>query len=159
MNLRLPAMLFAAAVAAKAVVPVPTAKSHSVSASAPRHFQERESLPPLARSILSQRMEAHSQEMTELFWAVVFLEHDAAQETALAISREPSIARPLGDGDDLSSMLPARFFDLQDELRLGALDVAEAAKKGDDREIARAWGRLSEACVNCHAAYLEPEDR
>ncbi|HVO29137.1 MAG TPA: cytochrome c [bacterium] len=147
---------FAAAHTNKAT-PSPTASKNAGLAPPPSARLHRESLPPLARSILAQRMENHASQMTDLVWAVVFLEHSGVKEGALEIAGEPKIARPIpGAGaDDLSSQLPARFFDMQDEVTVRAKELAAAAADDDDEKVADAWGRLSKACVECHAAYLE----
>ncbi len=115
-----------------------------------------DSLPPVARAVLAHRMEEHSYLMTDLFWSVVFLEHEDTLETAHEIAAQPAIARPAkGAGaDDLASMLPKEFFDLQDDLRSRATELGEAATVGDDAEIAKSWGQLSETCVACHTVFL-----
>lgn len=142
--------------------PAPIARDAGRTPPSPRRLPPRRSLPPLARSILSQHMENHAFQMNELVWSVVFLEHEETRELAEEIANGPTIARPLPDGqtpsDDLSSMLPAQFFDLQDQLHARAKELADAARDEDDAAIAKAWGRLSESCVACHATYLDEQD-
>jgi hypothetical protein len=140
-----------------AATPVSTSRPTPASAALPRKLPPRAGLPTLARSLLAQRMETHGDQMTELVWTVLFLEHQGTRDIADAIAGEPRIARPNAqtDPDELSARLPAKFFDLQDTLHDRALALAAAAKSGKDDEIAKAYGRLSETCVACHATYLE----
>jgi len=112
-------------------------------------------LPAAARAILVERMGNHRQDMTRLHAAVLFLEHDAARALAEQIAAEPRLARPAdGAAAELNSLVPPRFFELQDELKQRALTVAAAAAKGDDAAIAQAYGALTSTCVRCHAAFL-----
>ena len=127
-----------------------------------RALPEPDYLPQLAREYLRRRMERHARDMQALISAVVLLDKDLARELATAIATEPRLARPevAGDEDDtLNKALPLRFFTLQDELRLQAQKVADAAKTDDDKALATAFGRLAETCVSCHSAYLKPEPR
>jgi cytochrome c556 len=55
----------------------------------------------------------------------------------------------------LNTELPARFFDLQDDLRAAAGQLADEATGGDDQKMAAAFGRLTSTCVSCHSVYLE----
>ncbi len=62
------------------------------------------------------------------------------------------IGRPLAsDANELSSFLPAGFFDNQDALEAHAAELAADAKQAF--AVASAYGRVSETCVRCHAAY------
>lgn len=117
----------------------------------------KDPLSPTARAVIATKMDRHAQDMTDLMWAVVFLEHDAAAEIADEIASEPRMARPTGDqdGDLANARIPEDFFRLQDELRTQANALAAGARKGDDAAIAEAYGRLSQTCVSCHAKYLD----
>lgn len=117
--------------------------------------QGKAELPAGARMILLERMGNHRQDMTRLHAAVLFLEHDAAKVLAGQIAAEPRLAQPMrGASAELNSLVPPRFFELQDELRQRAQAVARAAAAGDDAQIAKAYGALTETCVRCHAAFL-----
>ena len=65
-----------------------------------------------------------------------------------------SLARPLtGDATELASALPEKFFLYQDDLRLEAKTLAEAAGRQHAFDVAESYGRLSQVCVRCHASY------
>ena len=86
---------------------------------------------------------------------VVLLDDQDVEEAADRILAEPTLARPLtGDATDLNSLLPARFFVLQDELRAQAKSLKAAAASHDPTHTADAFGQLSRACVSCHQLYL-----
>ena len=114
-------------------------------------------LPELARSVLRERMQRHGDQMMRLLLAVTFLQHEVAAATAKDIAGEPRLVRPLpGGADDLNRLLPERFFVLQDQLRKEASDLEAAAKARNDAKMAAAFGRVSQTCVACHSAYLNP---
>ncbi|MDY7226252.1 cytochrome c [Hyalangium rubrum] len=113
-------------------------------------------LPESARGLLRKKMERHGQDARDLMFGVALLQYDVARATALRISAEPRLVRPIAGGeDDLNALLPERFFVLQDEARTRAQAVAAAAEKKDDKALAESYGRLMETCVACHAAYLK----
>ena len=117
-------------------------------------------LSPLARQLLKTRMLRHSIDTLALVHAVVLLDHPTAQRLATELASEPKLTRPIAGGeDDLNAALPERFFVLQDELRSRALEMAAAAKKSDNVQMAERLGELTKSCVACHAAYLEPRPR
>lgn len=111
-------------------------------------------LPAGARMLLLERMGNHRVDMSRLSQAVLFLDHEEAGALARRIAEEPRLAEP-GDADELNSLIPPRFFELQDELRERAEALAAAARKGDDAAIAKAYGRLNETCVRCHAVWMQ----
>ena len=117
-------------------------------------------LNELARQLLKERMARHGHELSRLVQAVVLLERDVAKELAQTIATEPRITRPTpGASDELNSALPEQFFVRQDELRVRAKALAEAAKGKSDDELAARLGDLMRTCVGCHSAYLEPGPR
>ncbi|HZI10836.1 MAG TPA: cytochrome c [Myxococcus sp.] len=112
-------------------------------------------LPPEARAALRKKMERHGQAMADLTLSVTLLQYDVASDVAGRIANAPRISRPEAGGEDeLSTLLPERFFTLQDEARSRAQAVQAAAQKRDDAALAQSYGRLTETCVTCHAAYL-----
>lgn len=124
----------------------------------PAKMREPEWLPPQAREALNTRMQRHGEEMMYLTATVLTLNYEATAEIATMIAEEPRIGRPAaGEQGTLGALLPARFFDLQDELSLRATELASVAKGEQHDEIVRAYGRLAQTCVSCHALYLEPE--
>lgn len=113
-------------------------------------------LSPLARSIIKKRMERHGKDLLALTHAVLLLDREKAKRLATQVAEEPRFSRPIAGGaDDLNAALPERFFVLQDELRLKAKAVAEAASKADDVTLAARTGELMQTCVTCHSSYLE----
>lgn len=123
----------------------------------PRTPRGKDVLSPVARGIVSTRMEQHAQSMTDLLWAVVFLENTEAAAIADGIAEEPRIARPTNQSSktELSQTIPERFFELQDRLHDDARALSKAARSGDDAAIAKAFGKLNESCVACHSTYLD----
>jgi cytochrome c556 len=116
-------------------------------------------LPAAARVLLLERMGNHRVDMARLHAAVLFLEHEAAEALARSIAAEPRLAAPTHGADaQLNSLVPPRFFELQDELRKKALQLAMAAEKEDDAAIAKAYGSLTETCVRCHATFLNEKN-
>ncbi|MBX7117234.1 MAG: hypothetical protein K1X64_23150 [Myxococcaceae bacterium] len=107
---------------------------------APR-LPEPDYLLPLARKVLHERMERHGRDMPQLLLSVVLLQRDVAASTAARIANEPRVSRPPpADDFALNRALPERFFVLQEDLRQRAKAVAE----------------LTQTCVACHSAYLNP---
>lgn len=118
---------------------------------------EPDYLLPLARRVLNERMKRHGHDMPQLMLSVVLLQRDVAAEAAKRIANEPLVMRPPpGDDSLLNSALPPRFFVLQDELRQRAKALSDAADQKDDKALAVAFGQLTETCVACHSAYLNP---
>lgn len=114
-----------------------------------------------ARSVLRARMASHTREMSDLVSAIMVLRYPAIVERANRIADDASLARPLtGDATELNSALPEAFFVHQDELRSEARALATAASALNPFQVAEAYGRLSQACVRCHAVYRQgPEVR
>lgn len=123
----------------------------------PRTPRGKDVLTPVARGLVSTSMEQHAQDMTDLLWAVVFLENTEAAAIADGIAEQPRIARPTNQSarDDVNQSIPDRFFQLQDRLRDDARALSKAAKDGDDAAIAKSFGKLNETCVTCHSTYLD----
>ncbi|MCC7383182.1 MAG: cytochrome c [Deltaproteobacteria bacterium] len=116
-----------------------------------------EYLPPEARLLLSDRMQRHGFDMTNLMWAMLFLENDVVAEIADGIAAGPWLVEPEpGEDDQLNALLPRRFFELQGQLaeQAKALAAAARAKPANAQAVGRAFGALSETCVTCHATYL-----
>jgi hypothetical protein len=112
-------------------------------------------LPEPARGLLRKKMERHGEDAKDLMFGVTLLQYDMARAAAQRISAEPRFVRPIMGGEgDLNTLLPERFFVLQDEARLRAQAIAAAAEKRDNKALAESYGRLMETCVSCHSAYL-----
>jgi|GEM_PF-1020334 len=122
--------------------------------SPPSELRPREPLPELVRYILRTRMAAHSRDMGDLMSAVMVLQYQRIAEDALRIAGDASLSRPLSaDASELNSALPEKFFLYQDNLRLEARTLAEAAARQQAFDVADSYGRLSQVCVRCHATY------
>jgi hypothetical protein len=132
--------------------------SLALAADAPRgRLKEPDYLSPLARQVLRTKMQRHGDDMLQLVMAVTLLQKERARTIATDIAAEPRLVKPIAGGeDDLNAALPLQLFTLQDELRLRAKAVAAAAEKGSDKELAKALGRVTETCVACHSAFLNP---
>jgi hypothetical protein len=134
------------------------AKAPAVKKPADEGLEKPDYLSALARQTLRRRMERHGRDMTTLMTSVVLLKREVALSLANNLAAEPRITRPLPDGrDDLNAALPERFFVLQDELRDRARQLAEAAKSGKDKDLGDAFARLTQTCIACHSAYLNPK--
>lgn len=100
-------------------------------------------------------MTAHGQDMSDLVWAMVFLDERSIADIADNITRQPKLARPtLYDASELASRLPLGFFDMQDALTEHATALGAAAAEGDLDAMTAHYGDVMATCVRCHAAYL-----
>jgi len=149
----------AAAVAAPGAATAPAGTAATAAdPPAPAKLPKPEWLPEAAREMLATRMQRHGEELMLLLVTVLTLGHEDSAHLAREVAAEPRIGRPgPGEKDTLNALLPARFFELQDELRERALAVADAADAKDSGRVVRAFGKLTETCVSCHAVYLDAE--
>ena len=126
----------------------------SMSLAKERHLGEPK-LPLMARALIKKRMSNHSRNMTELVWAVVFLDYRESAQLASTIANEPRLARPTSeDATELNAAIPPRLFELQDELRRRALQLERSARQRDPNAVAKSYGVLAETCVSCHDTYM-----
>jgi cytochrome c556 len=135
--------------------------SMAVAGEAPeRHLPEAGYLPAAARMLLHAEMQRHGGQMRSLMWSTVTFDFDATAATARAIVAEPRIARPTThDATQLNSLLPERFFALQDQLRERAAELATAAAAHDRTAIDAAYVQVERTCVACHESYLDGRHR
>jgi hypothetical protein len=112
-------------------------------------------LSPSARTLLHSRMQRHAEDMATIHTNVLHLRYDATAEAAMRIAVEPRLARPSRDPTLLNANIPDEFYAEQDSLMAAARDLANAARKHADLDMAKAYGRLAETCVSCHARFLE----
>jgi len=111
--------------------------------------------PLEARKILNARMQQHAANMEQLLWSALVLDYPSIEKSAEGIASAPKILRPTaGPQDPLNSLLPERFFDLQDQLYANAGKLAIAAKQRDDKAIAASFSALGATCMSCHSLYL-----
>ena len=121
-------------------------------------LREPEWLPHEAREMLGARMDRHGEEMMLLLVSVMTLHHEDTELLAEQVAAEPRLGRPApGEKGTINALLPARFFELQDQLTERAHAIAAAARAKDNGRIVRAYGQLAETCVSCHSVYLTPE--
>ena len=124
--------------------------------SPPVRLQPPEKLSDTARVLLRGRMAAHARDMSGLVSAIMLLRYDDIADGATRIAGDASLSRPLSeDATELNSALPEKFFLYQDDLRLEAKTLAESAHRQQAYDVADAYGRLSQVCVRCHAAYRQ----
>lgn len=104
------------------------------------------------------RMDRHGDRMILLMESVLLLNYDLARILSQELVHEPKIGRPSPDErDTIGALLPAAFFDHQDELGERASKVSAAAEARNARALTESFSRLAETCVSCHAAYLYEE--
>lgn len=149
-------IVLSTAVAAADGVPKPAATSKKKTPAVKKGLETPSYLSPIARQLLKQRMQRHGGDMLALLQSVLFLDHETTQRLAAEIAAEPRLTRPIAGGaDDINAALPERFFVLQDELKSRAVDLAQAAR-GPDEQLAARLGEVTQTCVGCHSAYLQP---
>lgn len=121
-----------------------------------RRVLTRQDLPAAVREFLRDRMARHGDSMETLLWATLNLQHTLIIQHSEWVAAETGIPRPpqADASDPINQVLPARFFELQDDLRRYAGELGRAAQRRDDEGIARAYGQLATTCIRCHGLYL-----
>ncbi len=120
----------------------------------PQRLRPPDPFPEVAREILKTRMAFHARDMSALVSDIMLLRYDEIRAGAERIAADASLSRPLAnDASELNSALPEKFFLYQDDPRLEARTLAEAAARKQPFDVADSYGRLSQVCVRCHAAY------
>ena len=146
------------AVAAQAANPAPVAAPAPSPAAPIASMPDPAWLPSEAREMLVSRMERHGEEMMLMLVSVMTLQHEDTELLAEHVASEPRLGRPApNERDTINALLPARFFELQDQLLLRANALSTAAKSKDDARVVHAYGQLAETCVACHSVYLSPD--
>jgi cytochrome c556 len=131
--------------------PPPTPAAPKANMAEPAH------LPETVRHLVAQKMENHAFEMSNLMWAVLFLDREVAAEIADTIVEEPHLSRPLSkDASELNSHLPSSYFDYQDQLIDSAKKLSAIAKDPAQpgEALANQFGVMTQICVRCHQTYL-----
>ncbi len=113
----------------------------------PAHVSEE------TREAISKTMADHGDDVTLLFWSVLFLDVDGAGEYAEAIA-----ARQVDLSDEEAAKVPRSILRLHGQLRDQANDAAKISKRGREAapEMAQKLGEMTTTCVSCHSAYLYP---
>jgi hypothetical protein len=118
----------------------------------PQHLSET------ARALISDRMQTHGDDMTMLFWAMIFLDQEDTKRISEFLAGDPTFARPSPGGDStINALLPEEFFRLQTAFADKAKTMAALAnaEPPNRTELARAFGDLAATCVACHSVYLD----
>jgi cytochrome c556 len=132
----------------------PQQKQLTQAVSPPERLRPAEPLSEIARALLRERMASHDRDMGELVSDIMVLRYERIQAGAQRIAGDANLGRPLSaDASELNSALPEKFFLYQDDLRLEARTLAEAAARQHAFDVADSYGRLSQVCVRCHATY------
>jgi len=133
---------------------VPQQEQMTQAVAPPQRLRPAEPPSDAAKAILKSRMASHSRDMGSLVSDIMLLHYEQIQEGAQRIAGDASLSRPLShDASELNSALPEKFFLYQDDLRLEARTLAEAAARKHPYDVADSYGRLSQVCVRCHATY------
>ncbi len=103
------------------------------------------------RAFLNVRMKNHNKDMKDLSVAVVMVKMGDVQRLSQDIANEPRLDRAVG----LATKLPPRFFELQDQLRKSAQELADAGKEEDAVLILEKYQEVVGHCVSCHATFLD----
>jgi hypothetical protein len=155
--------LIGVACATSAAAPTPPPKGPSAASPAEparaeparAGLRQPEWLPDEVSEMLSERMQRHGRQMMFLLMDVLTLNHEETAAEAEAIAAEPRFGRPApGEKGTISSLLPAQFFDLEDQLHAQAHELAQAAGAADEPRVVAAYGLLTQTCVTCHSVYL-----
>ena len=102
-----------------------------------------------ARAFLKLKMKNHSKEMQELSVAVATVKLSDVQRLAQDIANEPRLDSSVGP----AMKLPARFFELQEELRKQAQALSEAGRANEMSGTLEKYSEVVETCMACHAAF------
>ena len=133
---------------------VPQQEQLTQAVAPPQRLRPAEPLSDAAKALLKSRMASHARDMSSLVSDIMLLHYEQIQEGAQRIAGDASLSRPLvHDASELNSALPEKFFLYQDDLRLEARTLAEAAAREHPYDVADSYGRLSQVCVRCHATY------
>jgi hypothetical protein len=139
--------------------PPPDARPTTVTAPLSARLLPPADLPGPVRQVLQSLMAQHRGDMADLVAASMGVLYEDMARAADRVAAT-SLSRPLtGDATELNAFLPARFFDLQDELVLRARTLAGVARQHDAGATASAYAAISETCVNCHATYRDARPR
>jgi hypothetical protein len=102
--------------------------------------------PPVQR-----RAADHGANLTALQRSIVMLDYHTAARLGSQVARDEV---PVANGPQSASRPRVQRVRLQGELRARAIQLAEAARTGDDAAVASAAGSLQETCVRCHRLYM-----
>ncbi len=135
---------------------VPAARAEP--AKEPKRPEKRPTEHPvgLLRDVISTTMDEHRTSMDEVLRSALMLNFGQAEQAALRIARTSPLPASAYQIDPTEPHLPAEFFAAQNELRVRANELARAAGQKDRRAMTRAFGRVTEACMQCHSLFVDP---
>lgn len=120
----------------------------------PGRLSPAEPVPGAAAENLKVRMAYHASDMNELVANIMVLHYEQISIRAERIASDASISFPgTNDGTKPNSAFPDKFYIYQNDLRLEAKALAQAAGRQAAFDVADSYGRLSQVCVRCHAVY------
>ena len=148
------AALLAGACASQKAKNQPPQRAQLAQAVSTPKAEPAERLSPLAMATLKSRMASHARDMDKLVSAIMVLDYPNIAQRANDIAADVNLSRPLTkDASELNSSLPERFFVHQDDLKMSARELSAAASALNPYQVADAYGKVSAACVRCHADY------
>ena len=101
------------------------------------------------RTFLKLKMKDHARQMQDLSIAVAVVNLGGVQRLAQDIANQPRLDPSTG----AAAKLPARFFELQDELRKRAQALSDTGKANEMSGSLEKFGQVVETCMSCHAAF------
>lgn len=102
-----------------------------------------------SKTFLRTKMKNHGKELQELALAVATVRLPDVQRLAQDIANQPRLDSSSGP----AMKLPARFFELQDDLRKNAQALSDSAKANDASVTHEKFSQVMENCMACHAAF------
>jgi hypothetical protein len=125
-------------------------------ATAPAAEPDADTLRPMARMMLRERMGQHAVAMNQLVGAVLLLRYDEAHQAAELILDQPAWSKVGPNSDAFNASLPSSFFVHQQALRDAARQLSAASAAHDPKAMGVHFGQLTQACIACHAIFLPP---
>ena len=109
-----------------------------------------DSLAPSVRAAIRAQMFEHGQNLENLIWSALMLQYDSIDQIAkwiVAGQNSQVLRQQFPD-------LPEDFLLLREKMQQAAGELSTYAVQRNSDGVAAATGRILEACVQCHAAYL-----
>ncbi|RTR06324.1 cytochrome c [Halomonas nitroreducens] len=116
----------------------------------------RQDLPPKLQGLLKQEMIQIEKAMQEIYSAMLKGQHAVVAEKGQSIHDSFILEQSLTDEDrrDLKAAVPQEFLHMDAYLHELSASLAEAAHAEDAARQVETFGRMTEACVACHSAYV-----
>lgn len=146
------------AVESAAEVPV-AAPTSAIDAGAPQRALPKlvraQPLTTEARMALRSQMLDHGDDMENLLWSALMLDYEGTAAIADKMSKAPTLSRAgAGQEDTINAMLPAEFFESQDQLKASIAGLRSAAQARHDGAMADEYAKVAKTCIQCHSLYL-----